>query len=461
MDVKRLSLSARLTLSASIVLPIILGFSAFSLDKAFQLSLLKAEQQALQAHIYSLMGASEPATEDDDESLELFVPESLAEPRFNRPQSGLIGLILNANGKAIWQSGSAFAGLTTALQDHRKDTAAPYAAGADTFGEIIISGQTYSIAMFDSIWELRGKDQLFRFVVLHTQDAMAEELASYRDALWLWLAGITVLFITAQLLITRWGLMPLKHLALALEKFQQGQNKLLEGQYPKEIAPVIENLNGVLQSEQAQRQRYKNTLSDLAHSLKTPLAIMRAELENTKTTQTATIDEQITRMAEIVQHQLQRATLTTTSSIREKTPLRHTLERLGSALSKVYKEKHVSLTLDLPEELDFPGDESDALEICGNLLENAFKYGQSTICVHAGSTATELHISIGDDGPGIATHMKQQILTRGARADTGTAVQGQGIGLAIVVDIISSYQGQLSIGESPLGGAEFRLSLPL
>ncbi|SMF20814.1 two-component system, OmpR family, sensor histidine kinase PhoQ [Alteromonadaceae bacterium Bs31] len=448
------SLAARLTVFSALVLPVILSFSAFSLDRAFRQSLLNAEQLSLRAQLYSLLAAAEP----DEQSNSLYLPEIFAETRFNRPQSGLYAWVLDAEGSSVWRSASAPAeSLPTEILPHIQ-------SGSEYFSPVSIFGREHFIFQLDTLWEVDGKDHVFRFVLIHHQQEMKQELASYRDALWLWLGGITLLLVGAQFIITRFGLKPLNTLAKELQLFQQGHKNSIEGKYPTEVSPVIHSLNDVLASEQGQRQRYKNTLADLAHSLKTPLAIIRAELEtgknrNEKNIRTETIDEQIGRMADIVQHQLQRASLSSTSSIREKTPLRETLTRLCSALEKVYRDKNFQVELHVDNTLTFPGDESDAMELLGNLLENAFKYGGSKIAITAETSNNLLLINIGDDGPGIAEHLKQNILSRGARADT--SVQGQGIGLSIVVDILSSYQGQLDISESCLGGAEFRLRIPI
>ncbi|WP_075184957.1 ATP-binding protein [Teredinibacter haidensis] len=448
MDFKLPSLAARLTLSSVLVLPVILGFSAYSLDRAFRNSLINAEQQALQAHLYSLLGAAEP------EDHQLYLPETMAEPRFNRPQSGLYGLVTNTKGEIVWKSDSFPADDSLSLP--RRAQLAP---GQELFNEQLLREEPHFVLSFDSVWEINQQDTLFRFSIIHDQHQLQEELKGYRDALWLWLGGIAILFIIAQFLITRWGLKPLDRLAQALKKFQQGHNSQLEGEYPTEIAPVIHNLNELLETEQGQRQRYKNTLSDLAHSLKTPLAIIRAELESNSPTQQNAINEQVSRMADIIQHQLQRATLTATSSIRAKTPLAATINRLSTALRKVFREKQFSVDINIPENLQFPGDESDALEVFGNILENAFKYGQNKIQIGAQTNNDVLTVSIEDNGPGIADELKQRLLTRGARADT--SIQGQGIGLSIVVDILSSYQGQLEVSDSELGGAKFTLLFPI
>lgn len=446
----RLSLAARLAVSSIIVLPAVLGFSAYALDRAFYNSLRNAEQEALRAQLYSLLGAAEP----NPETQQLELPSALAEPRFNRPQSGLFGLVLDADGDSVWRSESAPAfppiNRTTALS-----------SGRETFAEIEVDQQPHFVLSFDSLWEVAGQDTLFRFQIVHSQQPLRKELASYRHALWQWLGGMAILFVAAQLAITRWGLRPLDTLAQELKKFQQGNNSKLEGQYPSEIAPVITNLNELLEAEQAQRTRYKNTLADLAHSLKTPLAIIRADLSQ-RQTPLHNIDEQLSNMANIIQHQLQRATLKTTTSIHQKTPLAGTLERLTSALSKVYREKNFTLELTVAEPLYFPGDEGDALEIFGNLLENAFKYGERTLIVNATRAERQLIVDIMDDGPGVPEAQQETILARGARADT--RLQGQGIGLAITTDILSSYGGQLEVTRAQhprASGARFTVTIPL
>ncbi|TVZ37801.1 two-component system sensor histidine kinase PhoQ [Alteromonadaceae bacterium 2753L.S.0a.02] len=450
----RLSLAARLALSSIIVLPLILGFSAFALDRAFQNSLRNAEREALRAQLYSLLGAAEP----QPQSATLELPSAFAEPRFNRPLSGLFGVVLNNTQQPLWQSESA-PPLNQSWLQVIEDL--PNQAGEEWFVEVEHKAQPYFVLVFDSLWELGEKDQLFRFIIFHSQNSLKAELKGYRSALWQWLGGMALLFVIAQLAITRWGLSPLRSLAIELKKFQQGNKKQLDGEYPQEIAPVITNLNELLDAEQAQRQRYKNTLSDLAHSLKTPLAIVRAELEQ-KSHNAAAIDEQVSNMAAIIQHQLQRATLKSTTSIREKTPLAATLQRLTEALSKVYREKAFNVEMQVDQSLNFPGDESDALEIFGNLVENAFKYGRQTVIIGAELRDGLLKVSITDDGPGVPEHLQQTILSRGARADS--SVQGQGIGLAVTTDILSSYGGQLEVsnGDHPKAqGAKFIVSIPL
>ncbi|WP_188152369.1 ATP-binding protein [Teredinibacter waterburyi] len=464
------SLTARITLLSLIVLPLLLGFSAYSLDKAYLFSLEKAEQQSLRGQLYLLLGASEP------QGNELTLPSALPEPRFNTPQSGLFAFVADADHNIVWHSDSSPSQLNQIRTQSSISDAALLASlepqnEPELFTEVALEKNRFYQLRFDSVWELETGDQAFRFVIFHDASETETELLAYRKALAFWLGGLALLLILAQLLITFWGLYPLKRLATDLSIFQQGNKKRLDGNYPSEISPVTHNLNSLLESEQAQRERYKNTMADLAHSLKTPLAVMRATLANREhsdpaTTSRATtherdrlIDEQISRMSSIIQHQLQRATLRTTHTSLTSVSLQEVVRRLTSALTKVYREKQFTVDVDISEQLMFPGDEGDALEMLGNIIENAFKYGRNTIGISAYKTSDALMIFVEDNGSGIGSLEKKEILTRGARADTST--QGQGIGLAITLDMLASYGGSLEVLDSGLGGAKFCISIPI
>ena len=164
-------------------------------------------------------------------------------------------------------------------------------------------------------------------------------------------------------------------------------------------------------------------------------------------------------MSAIVDHQLKRAsaqvTHTHSHNLIDLTPL---FDRIINAMVKVYQSKGIRCESHLPETLKFPGDEGDMMELIGNLVDNACKYGRSKVIISAKIEARELIVMIEDDGPGIPQAIHQTILTRGARADTATP--GQGIGLAVAVDILSSYGGSLDIITSSLGGAAFSLRMP-
>lgn len=442
MSLKPRSLSARLLLASALVLPLFAGLSAYMLDLAFQRSLLAGERERLNANVYLLLAAAE--LRDND----LVLPDMLTEPRFSQLNSGLYGFVYDSAGNEIWRSGSAELLAPPASQR-------PVHPGGVQFEESIIDAERYYRFDYDIAWETEsGARRPYRFSILHTQSEAAAELTAWRKQLWRLLGGLALFLLATQALIMRWGLRPLQTLAAHLRAVEQGETPYLQGEYPHEIRPVIANLNRVLQSERAQRERYRNTLADLAHSLKTPLAVLRGSAGKT-----AEIDEQITRMDQIIGHQLQRAVTRAQPPSGQPVPVAAMVERIVAALQKVYAGKNMNFKIQAREDIRFKGAEQDLMELLGNILENAFKYGNSR--VHAAIAADEaaLTIAVADDGPGVPERKQRQILQRGARADS--AQPGQGIGLAVAVDIISAYRGSLAVGRSEeLGGAEFKITLP-
>ncbi|TQV68316.1 two-component sensor histidine kinase [Exilibacterium tricleocarpae] len=419
------------------------------LDAAFHRSLYAAEAERLKTHIYLLLGAAEV------EAGELWFPEQLTEPRFSQLGSGLYGWVGNAERKTLWRSDSAQLMLPP-------DTAvgnAPVRVGAEHFYATELNGKALFAYYYDVSWDIDEGSRVFRFATLHAQDRLQAELTEYRAQLWRWLGALVVLLLITQALILRWGLRPLRQLAEDLTAVESGETEQLRGQYPSEIQPVTDNLNLVLRNEQAQRERYRNTLADLAHSLKTPLAVIRGSVTASRgQSPDPTLNEQIDRMDQIVSHQLQRATLNSRTLVARATAVAPVVQRLSQALDKVYSAKGIVFEAGIEEDIAFHGDERDLMEALGNLIENAYKYGRSRVRCSASRRDGQLHLCIEDDGAGVPEANRQTILQRGARADTATP--GQGIGLAVAVDIISSYNGSIRIGKSSLGGASFNLILP-
>lgn len=446
------SLTTRLFFASVVLLPVLLGFSATMLDYAFKLSLETAERDALRSQVYLLLGVAEPG----DTTLEM--PPALTEPRFGELNSGLYGWIVDGTGSVVWQSRST----DLIPSDYFPTLTTPFEAGVKDFFSSQFNADDFYLMTYDTVWPIAGKDTEFRFVVAHSQADLKAILAAYRERLLVWVVGLAVLLVLVQTLIARWGLQPLRRLARDLELVEAGKSQSLSGQYPADIRPVTENLNKVLRAEQAQRERYRNTLGDLAHSLKTPLSVVRGQLETADSNQQEimpVVDDQISRMSMIIDHQLRRASAQVTqNAVYARVLVKPLIERLTGAMQKVYRHKNLKIDVNINKDLPFSGDEGDLMEMTGNLIENACKYGASHVVISACVVGNDLKIHIEDDGPGVPDTIKSTILTRGARADTATS--GQGIGLSVAVDILSSYGGSLQISRSSLGGASFNLSLP-
>lgn len=454
------SITARLFFASLLLLPVFLGVTGFFLDRAFQTSLIAAEKARLQRNVYLLWSAADLPTKPlkKNEKPRLVMPKELRDKDFERINSGLYAYIFNDKKELIWQSNS------TSLQTPPSYDQISPKLNADESAEIIFEfdNDNYFIAYSDIFWEVaKNREVPFRFVAVHDSEDFVAEKNAYRNQLWQWLGAVGILLLIAQTAILRWGLSPLKKLAVALNAMQSGDTRDIEGDHPDELQDIVDNLNQVLAREHALRQRYRNSLSDLAHSLKTPLAVMQAKLSQSSADEELQqlTAEQVARMNQVVTYQLQRAVSSQQQGSHQRADLEPIIHRLLNALQKVYANKSMQVECSLVPHSVFAGDEQDLMEVIGNITENAFKYGKSRVAIRSETRDKQLLITLSDDGPGVPSEQQSRILERGHRLDT--SLPGQGIGLAVAADIIHSYGGKLSVSKSALGGAQFLLTLPL
>jgi len=272
-----------------------------------------------------------------------------------------------------------------------------------------------------------------------------------------------ILLVSGLAWVLRRGLKPLNKMVSDLEEIAVGNAERLNDEYASEFVAMRDSVNNLLNAERMQRERYRNTLADLAHSLKTPLAVMQGaaseQLDYVSYLKVAS--EQIRRMDQIIQYQLTRAVKSIGDGAKAQ-PVRLVpiIERILSALAKVYREKEVRVILHLEQGIELGADERDLMEMLGNMLENAYKYCRSEVAVSAYSDSDNVFIVLEDDGAGVSENLRHTILERGERADT-SAAPGQGIGLSVSVDILSSYNCRLEVEDSfSLGGAKFSITFP-
>jgi two-component system sensor histidine kinase PhoQ len=443
------SLHSRLLLAASLVLAGFLGATGLALDKAFRVSAEAAMQDRLQSHIYALLAAA-----DEDENGRMLPPRELPEPRFSKPDSGLYAVITSNDNKPLWHSGS--------LTGRDIDTAEQQRPGERSFSRFALADmQLYALA-FGVAWEDdAGTEALYTFTVAEDTSVFQAEIDSFRSTLWRWLGGMAVVLLLAQGFILRWGLRPLRTVTADLQQIEKGRTDRLDGPYPRELTGLTSSLNSLIEHSKVVQTRYRNSLDDLAHSLKTPLAILQSgcvDSHDAADANNALVSEQVDRMDEIINHQLQRAAVSGRTTLAKPVPVGKVVERLLRSLDKVYREKQVTVELELDPSATFTGDEADLTEILGNLLENAYKYCKHVVHVHV---STDQHvggveISIEDDGPGIAADQVGTVLQRGTRMDESTP--GQGLGLSMANEIINVYGGQLTFAASPLGGTLLQVS---
>lgn len=268
-----------------------------------------------------------------------------------------------------------------------------------------------------------------------------------------------ILFIGLLFLTITWSLSSLKIMARELNEIRKGFRYKLSSNYERELKPLTESMNQLLENERHQTQRYLNAMNDLAHSLKTRLALIQLTMEDLELRRELNdhINEQIITMDQIIQYQLRRAVSGRKLLANNETDSVLLIEKLLASLSKIYRHKKLQTRFIFEDNVFFHGEPEDLMELMGNLLDNAFKYALHEIKVTASCSHGWLQIEVEDDGPGIPQRESQRIFQRGIRADTST---GQGVGLAVVAEIVQSYNGQISVEKSLSGGAHFKLILP-
>ena len=437
---KMMSLSARITLSAALVLAIFIALTGVALDRAFHDSAQQARQDRLLGQVYLLIAAAEVAPDGA-----LSVPATLSESKFNLPASGLYAYVLDSQGKTRWQSPSALGIKLPSLSSLK--------AGQKNFSSNKNqNGESFYIQGFGVRWEAQGKHYPFTFYVIENLSEFNAQMNRYRQSLWIWLGAMTVLLLATQAFILRWGLRPLRKVASELTSIESGKQARLEGAYPAEIKLLTDNLNTLLEHEREQQARYRNALADLAHSLKTPLAVIRAALAPAHPDQLdlTTLEDEVQRINRIVDYQLQRAATSGRSNLMAPVAIKPIVVKLIHSLNKVYHEKSVHADIQIDDDTLFFGDEGDLIEMLGNLLDNAYKWCKKSVQITAENNPAILIIRVEDDGNGIEADHLQRILERGIRADE--TVPGHGIGLAVVCDIVHTYKGNITISPSLLGG---------
>jgi signal transduction histidine kinase len=303
---------------------------------------------------------------------------------------------------------------------------------------------------------LDEENRVARFRVMGNRTELAAEIAAFARQVYTYLSlfGAGMIAINAAAIL--YGLRPLARVRAALSEVRAGTAERLDGDFPPEIAPLAEETNALIDNNRRIVERARTQVGNLAHSLKTPLAVIVNEAHAIGGKAGQVIIEQAGLMRHQVEHYLQRARIAAQrDSIAFRTPVQPVLERMARVMAKLAPETHLSL--DMPDEpLAFAGEREDLEEIAGNLLENAMKWARSEVRVslsgrpRSGTTAGRFALAIEDDGPGIPEERAREALKRGSRLDE--TKPGTGLGLAIVADLVHEYGGTLRLERSALGG---------
>lgn len=304
-----------------------------------------------------------------------------------------------------------------------------------------------------------GKSRSFRLIAAADETQMTEPVERFHGVLWLSLGVLVAGLALAVLMQVVVGLAPLGKLRRGLERIGKGEAQRIEGDYPAEIAPLVDEFNSVLEQNAAVVERARTQAGNLAHALKTPLSILANSTSGLDDPLARTVREQVSGARRQIDYHLARAQAAANRLPGTRTALAPVIDGLMRAMHRLHAEQALDLAVQpMADNPCFHGEVQDLQEMLGNLLENACKWARHRVEVNAGVADGELWITIDDDGKGLPAAQRSAVLQRGVRADE--QVPGSGLGLAIVSDLAQLYGGSVSLEDSPLGGLRARLTLP-
>ena len=442
------SVSRRLLFAVAVPLLLFFALTIGVLDSVFRQLQNAALRELLAEQIVGLVTAVD-LNRDGNIEVNMLDPET----RMEMPASGLYATVRDQNGRLVWSSASlAGTGLALGMGLPVGGTDFRYLVARDGTGVAALSrGLQWDYAA--------GTSRDLVFTAADSTEPQRRQLWHFRQQMAGWFGGLALVLLATMAWMMRRALAPVRRLEQEIAAVEAGEAQGLGGGYPRELAGVTRGLNALLDSERNRIARYRDTLGNLAHSLKTPLAVMRANLDS------GASQIEIDRMAQIVDHQLKRAAAAGGTTLGQASvPLLPLVADLRLTLLKVHVHKDLRIDVDIAAALGFVGDSGDILELLGNLLDNACKWCRARVAVSAQldprrELPRRLSLVVEDDGPGIAAADRSRVIERGIRADE--AMPGHGLGLSMVRETVSLYGGQLLIDSSPtLGGARVELQLP-
>lgn len=449
-----MSLNLRVLLVASAVLSSFFGLAGFTLERAYRQSVEQALTETLRGHVFTLIASGELG-----EGGRLNFPEVIPDPLFSSLGSGLFAQVASNDGSWRWHS-AIMAGMEIPFPSEIPRTEQVVSKISHS------TGRELYLFSYGVVWGDASDPALaYTFSVAQDLTTFNQDISQFRRNLWGSLGGVALLLLALQGTILRWGLLPLRRASEQLGAIETGSQSSLQGPFPKELQGLTGSVNALLAHQHGHLERYRKSLGDLAHSLKTPLAVLQnaAGSESADKQLLNVVREQVGRMDQITGYQLQRAASAGWMVLSAPVPVKAVVNKVLNGLKKVYADKNIKFTLNAEGNIEFHGDEGDLLEIIGNLADNACEWCQHRVAVYAeyqggdGGNQKVLLLRVEDDGPGIPMDMVKQVTQRGHRVDSDKP--GHGIGLSIVQDIVKLYGGTLEVTSNRWGGACVKVSL--
>ncbi|WP_343232386.1 sensor histidine kinase [Microvirga terricola] len=450
---ERRSIAVRLAVSALFWSFVILLIAGLILSTLYRDNTERAFDQRLLVYANTL-ASNLVAPGDPDRDL-----GPIGDPRFELPLSGWYWQVARPNAKPreIRSSKSLFGGQLPSLTPNADENFGQIRRG---YGK---APDERGLRVIERDIDL-GEDGRFIIRVGGPSDEIEADVRRFLVALTVTFLLLGMALGASTLLQIRFGLQPLVNLRSALGAIRRGEAERIAGEYPRDIAPLVGELNQLLDTNREILERARTQVGNLAHALKTPLSIIVNEAENAPDEVAAKVREQATIMRDQVNYYLDRARAAalagTLGTLTEAEPV---IAGLARTFAKIYRDKDLTIDLAIAPNLRFRGERQDLEEMAGNLIDNASKWAAGRVAVTGeivlmDDERSRLRLMIDDDGPGLPEAAREEVLKRGHRLDE--TKPGSGLGLSIVRDLAGLYRGAVKLEASPLGGLRAVLELP-
>ncbi len=451
------SLAQRLFITATAVTAVVLLVIGLMLSTLYRSSVERSFDRRLSVYLKTIVADVATTTRGT-----IPEPAALGEPLFEQPLSGWYWQITRIGGDKIENKSSHSTpetGLPALVDVGTVETLGGYREG------YVDGPEGQHLRVVERIVDL-GEDGRYLVAVAGDSYEIDDDSDDFNDALFVTFGTLGVAFVLTVWLQIRVGLKPLVRISNALSAIRSGRAERLEGKFPEEIAPLASEVNALLESNREIVDRARTHVGNLAHALKTPLSVLLNEATGRNDPAAEKVREQVSIMREQVQHHLERARLAAriavVGTVSEVSPV---VTRLARTMSKIHRDRDLSIETRLIDEVKFHGEQQDFEEMMGNLVDNACKWANSRveIEVFAEQPTSEagrafFHVLIDDDGPGLPPETREQIPIRGRKLDESKP--GSGLGLSIVMDLATLYGGKLTLANAPIGGLRAELVLP-
>jgi signal transduction histidine kinase len=448
------SIALRLAASALFWSFLILLIAGLILSALYRDTTERAFDTRLLVHATDL--ASDLVSQGNPDQREL---GTLGDPRFDLPLSGWYWQVgqPDARPRDIRSSRSLFGAQLPALVEPGDDS---------RFGEVRKGyrqgPEERMLRLVERDIDL-GEDGRYVVRVAGPADEIESEVRRFTFSLTITFGLLGIALGLTTLLQIRFGLVPLTKLRTAVSSIRRGEAERIPGEYPRDIAPLAQELNLLLDTNREILERARTQVGNLAHALKTPLSVIVNEVGSAPDEVAARVREQARLMRDQVNYHLDRARAAalagTLGTITEVEPV---VAGLARTFQKIYHDRGLILETAVPPGTRFRGERQDLEEMIGNLIDNACKWARSQVEVSVETMSADervwICVLIDDDGPGLPDEARAEMLKRGQRLDE--TKPGSGLGLSIVGDLAALYRGTLTLQRSPLGGLKAKLELP-